>query len=155
VIGELYVDDVYEWSQHQAALLRRRAAGELINEAELDWPNIAEEIESVGKSELRACRSALVNAIAHFMKARAWPATRYVSRWLHDAETFRRDACKDCTRAMRQNLDVEEIYQRALRELPDEVDGEPPLPVPETCPVTLDELLSEEAASAETEAKHE
>ena len=72
MIGELYVDDVYEWSRHQAGLLlRRRAAGELINEAELDWPNIAEEIESVGKSGCRACRSALVNAIAHFMKARA------------------------------------------------------------------------------------
>src|SRR4051794_32211880 len=53
-MSELYDADVYEWSQHQAALLRRRAAGELVNEAELDWPNIAEEIESVGSEQLHA-----------------------------------------------------------------------------------------------------
>ena len=46
--SNLYDADVFEWSQHQAVLLRRRAAGELVNEAEPDWPNIAEEIESAG-----------------------------------------------------------------------------------------------------------
>jgi hypothetical protein len=30
--------------------LRRRAAGELVNEAELDWSNIAEEIEDAGSN---------------------------------------------------------------------------------------------------------
>src|SRR5215210_3215376 len=57
VTGELYDTDVFEWSQQQATLLRRRAAGELVNEAGLDWPNIAEEIESVGRSEVRAIGS--------------------------------------------------------------------------------------------------
>ena len=47
----IYERDILEWSEQQAALLRRRAAGELVNDAELDWPNIAEEIESVGQSE--------------------------------------------------------------------------------------------------------
>ena len=28
--------------------------------------------------------------------------------------------------------------------MPDENDGQPPLPVPPVCPVTLDELLAEE-----------
>jgi hypothetical protein len=28
------------WSAHQSALLRRRAAGELVNEAEIDWTNV-------------------------------------------------------------------------------------------------------------------
>ena len=43
-------DDILLWSERQAELLRRRAAGELVNDAELDWPNIAEEIEDVGRS---------------------------------------------------------------------------------------------------------
>lgn len=57
-MSDLYDDDTLLWSQRQAELLRRRAAGELVNDAELDCPNIAEEIESVGISERRALASA-------------------------------------------------------------------------------------------------
>ena len=46
-----YETDIALWSEHQAALLRRVAAGELVNSAEVDWPNIAEEIESVGSEQ--------------------------------------------------------------------------------------------------------
>lgn len=47
-MSDLYEKDILIWSENQANLLRRRAAGELVNDAELDWSNIAEEIESVG-----------------------------------------------------------------------------------------------------------
>ena len=87
-MGELYDADVFEWSQRQAALLRRRAAGELVNDAELDWPNIAEEIESVGNSELRAVRSLLVQALLHDLKAEAWPLSPYVPGWRAEARGF-------------------------------------------------------------------
>jgi hypothetical protein len=49
-------------------MLRRRAAGELINDAELDWPNIAEEIEDVGKSQRQAVESHLILALLHDLK---------------------------------------------------------------------------------------
>jgi hypothetical protein len=44
---DLYGDDIL-WSERQADLLRRRAAGESVDDAELDWPNIAEAIASMG-----------------------------------------------------------------------------------------------------------
>jgi len=44
---DLYGEDVLTWSEHQAAMPRRRAAGELMNKAELDWPHLAEDIESL------------------------------------------------------------------------------------------------------------
>ena len=47
-----YDTDILSWSEHQAALLKRRAAGELVNDDALDWANIAEEIESVGNEQL-------------------------------------------------------------------------------------------------------
>lgn len=68
-----YDTDVVQWSERQSLLLRRRAAGELVNEAELDWENIAEEIESVGRSELHAMESLLFQALLHRLKAEAWP----------------------------------------------------------------------------------
>ena len=142
--SNLYDADVFEWSQHQAVLLRRRAAGELINEAELDWPNIAEEIDSVGRDQLHAVESFLVQALVHDLKAEAWPLSLEVPGWRGEARRFRGDAAARFTPAMRQKIDLEKIYRRALRAMPDKIDGQPPLPVPQRCPVTLNELLSED-----------
>src|ERR1700759_4014152 len=117
-MSELYDQDVFEWSQHQAALLRRRAAGELVNEAELDWPNIAEEIESVGRDQLHAAEGFLVQALAHDLKAEAWPLSSAVSDWRAEARRFRDDAAARYAPSMRQRLDLAKLYRRALRAMP-------------------------------------
>ena len=137
-----YDTDILEWSERQAALLRRRAAGDLVNEAELDWPNIAEEIESVGRSELSAVKSLLRQALLHMLKAEAWPLSRDVPHWRSEAIRFRQDAADAYAPSMRQKIDVASIYAKAVRALPETMDGQPPLPVPAVCPVTLDDLLS-------------
>ncbi len=46
----LYEADILLWSERQRDLLPRVAAGEAVNEAP-DWPNIIEEIESVGNEQ--------------------------------------------------------------------------------------------------------
>ena len=135
-----YDADILAWSAEQTALLRRLAAGESINETP-DWDHIIEELADVGLSTLRACRSLLIQALAHDLKAAAWPNSEYVARWRHDAEICRLDAREVFTPSMRQRLDIEAIYRRALRELPPEIDGRPALPLPQTCPATLDELF--------------
>ena len=68
-----YDADIVVWSDRQAELLRRRAAGELVNDAELDSPNIAEEVESVGREQVHAVRSLLRQAMIHRLKIIAWP----------------------------------------------------------------------------------
>ena len=55
-MGSLYDTDVVEWAEHQAALLRRHASGETLNEP-LDWANIIDEVETVGRSEVGAVES--------------------------------------------------------------------------------------------------
>ena len=140
----LYDDDIVLWSERQGELLRRRAAGELVNDAELDWPNIAEEIESVGNEQRFAVESLLVQAIVHRLEAEAWPSCRDMETWLADAMRFRGDAASRFVPSMRQRIDLDRIYRRALRALPRVIDGQavpPPAPV---CPYTLDWLLSEE-----------
>ncbi|HTU55223.1 MAG TPA: DUF29 domain-containing protein [Acetobacteraceae bacterium] len=138
-----YEADIFAWSEHQAELLRRRARGELVNEAEIDWPNVAEEIESVGRSELRACRSLLKQALSHMLKAEAWPLSRDAPTWRADAIDFRQQAREAFTPSMRDHIDVEDLYRQAVRAMPETIDGQPPLPVPPECIVALDELLSE------------
>ena len=52
----LYDQDVLVWSDQQAELLRRLAAGERVNDA-VDWANVIEEVQDVGQSQLRSCIS--------------------------------------------------------------------------------------------------
>jgi len=65
-----YRHDGYGWAMAQAALIR---AGRL---SEVDWENVAEEIESVGKSERRALESALQVVIVHILKWDFQPSRR-------------------------------------------------------------------------------
>lgn len=136
----LYDADILEWSEQQARLLRRQAAGEADNEAP-DWANIVEEIESVGRDQLHAVESLLAQALAHMLKAEAWPLSREAPGWQAESRRFRDDAAGRFSPSMRQRIDMAKLYRRALRIMPDTIDGQPPLPVPDACPVALDELL--------------
>ena len=137
-----YDTDILTWSERQAALLRRVGAGEQVND-QVDWKNIAEEVESVGRSQLAQVKSLLVQALAHMLKAEAWPLSREVPHWRAEALGFRGDAADIFTPSMRQRIDINELYLRAVRRIPETIDGQEPLPIPEECPVTLDDLLDE------------
>lgn len=130
-----YDTDVLEWSERQAALLRRVAAGERIND-QVDWENVIEEIE------VKAVRSALFQALLHDLKAAAWPLLPYVDHWRAAAVRARGAAADDFTESMRAKIDLAAIYRRVLRAMPATIDGQPPLPASATCPVTLDEMLA-------------
>ncbi len=140
-MSDLYDSDILVWSEEQAALLRRVASGERVNG--LDWPNIIDEVESVGRSQLSAVRSLLVQALLHMLKAKAWPLSAAVPGWHSEAIRFRQDAAEAFAPSMRQHLDVGKLYARALRVMPETIDRQSPLPVPAVCPFTLDELLSD------------
>jgi hypothetical protein len=144
---DLYETDILLWSERQAELLRRHAAGERINDAAIDWPNIAEEIEDVGRSERNSVESHLVQALLHDLKAEAWPLSLAVPHWRAEARGHRGDARRRFSPAMTQRIDVTKLYREALHRMPETMDGVPPLPVPEACPVTLDEMLSDDPAA--------
>ena len=69
----LYERDFYAWANEQAALLR---AGKLDH---ADIENIAEEIESMGRSEKRELVSRLTVLLLHLLKWRHQPAFRGTS----------------------------------------------------------------------------
>jgi len=53
-----------------------------------------------------------------------------------------RRLCAVYAPSMRQRIDVADFYRNARSILPESMDGQPPLPAPDDCPVTLDELLA-------------
>ena len=86
-----YDTDVLAWSEQQASLLRRRASGELVNDTDLDWPHIAEEIESLGQSERYRLRSHIGTVVEHLIKAEASPAADPRNGWKRSVRIARRD----------------------------------------------------------------
>jgi len=60
----------------------RLAAGERVNDADLDWPNIAEEIETVGRSERAAVAGHVATIVEHLIKLQASPAKERRAGWL-------------------------------------------------------------------------
>jgi Domain of unknown function DUF29 len=71
--SRLYDEDFYAWANEQAALLR---SGRL---AEADIAHIAEEIESMGKTEKRELINRLAVLLAHLLEWRFQPAIRTTS----------------------------------------------------------------------------
>jgi hypothetical protein len=141
-MSDLYEADILEWSERQTDLLRRVAAGN--RTGTIDWANIIEEVESVGRNELLAVKSLLVEALVHMLKASAWPNAAIAPNWESEARHLRYDAASRFSPSMLQHLDIAKLHARALRILPETIDGQPPLPVPQACAMTLDELLADD-----------
>ncbi len=142
-MSDLYDTDTLTWSERQAALLRRVAAGERVNDDDLDWRNVIEEIESVGRSDLHAVESWLTEAFLHDLKAEAWPQSRDAAHWRAEARLFRRQARRRFTESMRQRIDLAGLYKDALAGLPETMEGQAAGAVPPACKATLDALLGE------------
>ena len=137
-----YESDVLAWGEHQADLLRRLSRGEQVNEAP-DWAHVIAEIEDVGLSELRACRSLLVQAMVRLLKLHLWPEAPSAAHWRGETAAFLAGARRSFTASMRQRIDLQSLWLDALYELRAEA-GQAALPaLPEACPLDLDRLIGE------------
>ncbi len=138
----LYERDALAWAEQQAELLRRLAAGERLN-ALVDWPNVIEEVQDAGLSELRACQSLLQQAMTHLIKLHAWPGSRAATHWRDEAGTFLDDARRRFTPSMRQRIGLDDLYVLAPRRARAATDDAGvPRALPEACPFALDDLLA-------------
>ncbi len=133
-----YESDLYAWTKEQADALRRRAANTL------DWDNLAEEIESLGTSNLDQIESRLENLILHLLKWKYQPELQCGS-WrgsiLEARHRIARLIKKNPSLSAYSGEYLPEAYpvqrRRALAETG-------LLRLPETCPWTIDEILSDD-----------
>ena len=136
----LYETDFYAWSNRQAALLR---AGKL---SEADITNIAEEIESMGKTEKRELVSRLRVLMLHLLKWKFQPNLRGPS-WLVTIKSQRFDIArhmKDNPSLKSQVADsVEWAYEGAQLDATAET-GLPAKIFPPTCPWSFSEMTGAE-----------
>ena len=83
-----YDDDFYAWTQTQAAALRlipKASIGEHI-----DIEHVAEEIEDLGKRDLREVGSLLMRLVEHLIKIRADANSASAAHWSAEAYHFQK-----------------------------------------------------------------
>ena len=142
-MADLYQEDIVLWSERQADALRRRAANEI------DWDNVAEEIEDVGRSEINGTLSQIDNILRHRIYLLGWPDSLSVRRWTAELAEFERQLHR-CYRpsmttggeAKVTDAFVHEAYFAALRYCLAHMDTGPTVQLPEACPWLLSEILS-------------
>jgi hypothetical protein len=133
-----YTDDFYAWTQQQAEILKNQEF------ERLDWQNIAEEIEDMGRSEKRQLESRLEILIMHLLKWQFQPNLRSRSWQLTIKEQrLRLEKLLAENPSLRSNLDnvKEKIYPLAVISAEKET-GLSSLPV--TCPYELNNIFSPE-----------
>ncbi len=144
--GPRYDDDFYAWTQHQARMLREMA----VADNRLDRENVAEEIESLGRSERDAVRSRIRRIIEHLLKLAHSPAEPPRSDWMASvaeardtlgdkfSPTLRRDAEENLSKLY---ADGRRRADRDLRRY-----GEPAAAdaLPPASPYSLDDICRED-----------
>ena len=135
----LYEEDFYAWTQQQAELLRRLPA--IGNEIDLE--HIAEEIEDLGRSDLRAARSLCQHIIEHFLKLEYSGLDEPADYWRDEIVEWRLQLEQILTRSIVAKLDLPGCYRTAIR-LVRRLEREVPglisrLPV--ECPYTLEQIV--------------
>jgi hypothetical protein len=77
--GDLYHTDFFAWTQAQGRAIRAAATGANLP---IDWRNVAEEIETLGRAERREVSSRLGTIIEHLLKLMVSPAAPPRRGWI-------------------------------------------------------------------------
>jgi hypothetical protein len=134
----LYDDDFYAWTQEQASLLRRLPA--MSNH--LDVELIAEEIEDLGRSEVRTAQSLCEHIIEHLLKLEYSGLADPVRHWRVEIVEWRLQLEKTLTRSIIAKLDLPDRYRAALRLLRGQEELAALMDrIPGECPYSLDQII--------------
>jgi hypothetical protein len=141
----LYDDDIVTWSEQQAAALRELASKPELSNA-VDWGNVIEEIECLGRSEWKGVAGHLRNALAHVLKEVCDPDSFSRRAWAVETNNSLLEARDEFRDSMRQHIDIHAVWSRAFKQTAQSL--EPygvaiPPGIPSQCPFTLDDILAE------------
>src|SRR6266478_6712936 len=103
-LESLYEEDFYAWTQQQAEALRRLPT--LGNEIDLE--HIAEEIEDLGRSDLRAARSLCQHIIEHLLKLEYSGLDEPADHWRDEIVEWRIQLGRKLTRSIIAKLSLAE-----------------------------------------------
>ena len=108
----LYDDDIVTWSEQQAASLRALARRPDVSNA-LDWETIAEEVQSLGRSQVPGVESAILLVLVHVLKYLSAPTAQSTRSWRVEVVAYQATARRNYKRSMRHRIDWEDLWTTA------------------------------------------
>lgn len=139
-LNSLYERDFYEWSRHQARLLREGRWDEL------DLENLVEEVESVGRSQKKEVYSRLKVILAHLLKWKYQPGARS-SGWsgtIREQRSRLALTLRDSPSLHRQPHEILDQAYLSARLLAANETGIDFTLFPEACPFTAEQAMDDE-----------
>ena len=136
-LGDLYEHDYYGWTNTQVQALRDREI------SRLDWENLAEEVEDLGKAERHRLESHLESLLMHLLKWE-YQLQRRSRSWSNSIREHR----FRIQRVLRDNPSLKaslpEVFAdsyEAARFAAENETGQDLSALPESCPWSLDDAL--------------
>ncbi len=110
--NQLYDRDFNLWIEQMTTVLRTRDI-----EA-MDWQNLLEEIEDMGKSEKRSLESYLERLVEHILKLKYWEAekARNYKHWQVEVVNFRNRISRLLDRSPSLKNYMEQIYPKVFED---------------------------------------
>ena len=105
--SELYDTDFVLWTEQQASALRRLAG----TANSLDIEHLAEEIESLGKRDVREAASYLRLILVHVLKIISCPTSSYRAHWQSEMLAFQHDAVAAFAPSVRQLIGLDDEWR--------------------------------------------
>jgi hypothetical protein len=109
----------------------------------LDTERLAEEIEDMGREEIRKVSSFLMQMLVHLLKLHLDPNASTAQHWLDEVLRFQADAMFALSPGIKQRIDLDKIWRTAKKGAPAKLSQHavrvPELP--EHCPLSLDTML--------------
>ncbi len=127
----LYDSDYHNWLEITIKQLKSQEF------SALDLENLIEELESMGKTDLRTANSLLKQIIIHRLKLDKLPDIQPRKHWRKEINNFQDQLDDLLTSSLKAKIDLDKIYNRAKRDIIVDYN----LELPSDCPYSFDDLL--------------
>lgn len=128
----LYETDFVEWTIKQAQALQER------NIKALDWDNLKEEIEYLGKEQINAVHSFLKQIIIHKLKLDYTNEILSRGHWIYKIDDFQDEIERRLTKTLQNKINIQSEYERAKRKVLRVYN----INLPDQCPYTFEDLMT-------------
>lgn len=127
----LYETDFIQWTQEQAKALSEH------NEKALDWENLKEEINDLGKEQINSVHGFLKQIIIHRLKLDYTNEILSRQHWIDEIDDFQDEIERRLTKTLLDKINIDSEYERAKRKVLRMYN----INLPDQCPYTFEDLM--------------